>query len=148
MALVWLVLGAILLVAELRHFAFYALFGAIGAFAAALVALVWPDQVALQLLAAVAVGGLGIWMVRPLVSSAFHRGGDGRLGRGVHGSLIGEEVTTLDTVGPGPDRPRPAGRRELAGDERIGRRHPARHRRAGDRGRGHDARSCGRSTAT
>ena len=101
MAVVWLVLGVVLLVAELRHFAFYALFGAIGAFAAALVAAVLPDQVVLQLLAGVAVGGLGIWLVRPLVSTRFHRSGDDRLGRGVHGSLVGEEVVTLDPVGPG-----------------------------------------------
>lgn len=101
MALFWLLLGAVLLVAELRHFAFYALFGAVGAFAAAVVAVVWPDLVVLQLAAGVVVGGLGIWMVRPYVSSAFHRGGDGQLGRGVHGSLLGEQVTTLDAVGPG-----------------------------------------------
>jgi membrane protein implicated in regulation of membrane protease activity len=100
MALIWLTLGVVLLLAELRHYAFFAVFGAMGAFAAALVAIVWPDQVALQLAAGVVVGGLGIWLLRPRVSSAFHQGGDGRLGRGVHGTLIGEEVTTLDVVGP------------------------------------------------
>jgi inner membrane protein len=99
MALIWLTLGVVLLLAELRHYAFFAVFGAIGAFAAAVVALVWPDLVVVQLAAGVVVGGLGIWLVRPRVSSAFHQGGDGRLGRGVHGALIGEEVTTLDVVG-------------------------------------------------
>src|SRR5262245_16173013 len=91
MALIWLTLGVVLLLAELRHYAFFAVFGAIGAFAAAVVALVWPDLVAAQLAAGVVVGGLGIWLIRPRVSSAFHQGGDGRLGRGVHGALIGEE---------------------------------------------------------
>src|SRR5262249_15653845 len=62
--------------------------------------IVWPDLVVVQLAAGVVVGGLGIWLIRPRVSSAFHQGGDGRLGRGVHGTLIGEEVTTLDVVGP------------------------------------------------
>ena len=33
--LVWLILGVVLLAVELRHLAFYALFGAAGAFAAA-----------------------------------------------------------------------------------------------------------------
>ena len=40
MVFVWLILGVVLLAFEIHHFAFYALFGAIGAFAAAVVALI------------------------------------------------------------------------------------------------------------
>ena len=38
MLVIWLVLGVVLLVVELTHFGFFALFGALGAFAAAVVA--------------------------------------------------------------------------------------------------------------
>lgn len=98
MALAWVLLGVLLLLAETRHLAFFAVFGAAGAFAAAAVAAFFPDVVALQLVVAVIVASLGIWAVRPRMRSSFQVRFDGRLGRGVHGSLIGEEVTTLDTV--------------------------------------------------
>jgi membrane protein implicated in regulation of membrane protease activity len=42
---------------------------------------------------------VGIVAVRPWMSKAMHTRHDGRLGRGVHGTLVGEEVLTLDTVG-------------------------------------------------
>ena len=110
MALAWLVLGVLLVAVELTHFAFFALFAALGAFAAAIVAWIAPSTVPLQILVAVAVAGLGIWLIRPLVSTAFHRHHDGHVGPGVHGGLVGQEVLTLDAVGDsGPARPRPAG---------------------------------------
>jgi membrane protein implicated in regulation of membrane protease activity len=56
MVIAWLVLGVVLLAFELHHLAFYALFGALGAFAAAAVAVVWPDLYAAQVAAFVAVG--------------------------------------------------------------------------------------------
>jgi membrane protein implicated in regulation of membrane protease activity len=99
MVIAWLVLGVVLLAFELHHLAFYALFGALGAFAAAAVAVVWPDAYAAQVAAFVAVATVGIVALRPWMSQAMHTRHDGRLGRGVHGTLVGEEVLTLDTVG-------------------------------------------------
>ena len=99
MVFVWLILGVVLLAFEIHHFAFYALFGAIGAFAAAVVALIAPSAIPLQLAVAVLAAALGILVVRPHVSERLHHQHDGKLGRGVHGTLVGEEVMTLDVVG-------------------------------------------------
>jgi membrane protein implicated in regulation of membrane protease activity len=112
----WLVLGVVLLVVELTHFGFFAVFAALGAFAAALVALVLPDAVALQVLVALAVCGIGIWAFRPLMRAALHNRTDSHPARGVHGTLVGEEVLTLDVVGDAGDQGhvRLAGERWLA----------------------------------
>lgn len=99
MVLVWLVLGVLLVLFETRHMALYALFVAAGAFAAALVAVLFPELIALQVATAAVVSVLGIWAVRPRMSAALHHRHEGRLGRGVHGTLVGEEVLTLDIVG-------------------------------------------------
>lgn len=97
--LAWLLLGVVLLAVEMRHLAFFALFGAAGAFAAAIVAAFAPTAYPAQVAVAVAVAAVGMIAVRPIVSEAVHRRHEGRLGRGVHGSLVGEEVVTLDVVG-------------------------------------------------
>ena len=97
----WLVLGVVLLLVELRHLAFYALFVAIGAFGAAGVALAVPTAVPLQVIVALAVSSLGIVAVRPYMSKALLHHREGNPGRGVHGTLVGEEVLTLDRVGDG-----------------------------------------------
>jgi membrane protein implicated in regulation of membrane protease activity len=97
--LAWLILGVVLLAVEMRHLAFYALFGAAGSFAAALVAAFVPSAYPLQVAVAVIVAGLGMVLVRPMVSEAMHRRYEGRLGRGVHGALVGEEVISLDVIG-------------------------------------------------
>jgi membrane protein implicated in regulation of membrane protease activity len=99
MIIAWLVVGVLLLFFEMHHLAFYALFGAIGAFAAAAVAALGGDSIALQATVAVVVAVVGVVFARPYVSRAFelHRGG--RVARGVHGGLVGEEAITLDTVG-------------------------------------------------
>ena len=68
MALAWLVLGVLLVAVELTHLAFFALFAAVGAFAAAIVAWIAPSAVPLQVLVAIVVAALGIWLVRPLIS--------------------------------------------------------------------------------
>jgi len=99
MVIAWLVLGVVLIALELHHMAFYALFAAAGAFAAALVAVLWPEAYALQVGAAVVVAGVGIVAIRPWMSKSMRPHHPGRLGRGVHGTLVGEEVLTLDTVG-------------------------------------------------
>jgi len=97
--LVWLILGVVLLAVEMRHLAFYALFGAAGAFAAAAVAAFFPSAYPAQVAVAVLVATIGMIAVRPLVSEAMHQRYQGRLGRGVHGTLVGEEVLTLDVIG-------------------------------------------------
>jgi membrane protein implicated in regulation of membrane protease activity len=100
MAVAWLVVGVVLLAVELRHLAFYALFGAVGAFAACLVAVVAPGAIPLQVAALVVVAALGILAVRPMMSRRFHvRTEHGPLGKGVAGTLVGEQVLTLDEVG-------------------------------------------------
>jgi membrane protein implicated in regulation of membrane protease activity len=116
MIVVWLVLGGALLFFEMHHLAFYALFGAIGAFAAALTAVAAPDAIALQVVLAVVVSILGVVAVRPYVSRAFEHHRGGQVARGVHGGLVGEEAYTVDVVGDASDvgHVRLAGERWLA----------------------------------
>jgi membrane protein implicated in regulation of membrane protease activity len=97
--LAWLMLGVVLLAVEMHHLQFYALFGAAGAVAAALVAALAPSAYPAQVAVAVTVAVIGGVAVRPMMSEAMHRRRGGRLGRGMHGTLIGEEVLTLDAVG-------------------------------------------------
>ena len=99
MIVVWLVLGIALLLFELHHLAFYALFGAIGCLAAAGVALFLPGEIAIQAGVAVAVAIAGVVAVRPLVSQAFASRRLGHVVRGVHGGLVGQQTITLDPVG-------------------------------------------------
>lgn len=108
----WVVLGVALLLFELHHLALYAFFAGAGALAAAGVAIVFPDAIVLQLVVAVAVTVLGIWLARPAMSRAFHRHRGGHVARGVHGGLVGQEALTLDAVG-GPHH---AGHVRLAGE--------------------------------
>jgi membrane protein implicated in regulation of membrane protease activity len=101
---VWLVLGIGLLAVELHHLAFYAMFAAVGAFAAAVVAAFTGDAVVAQLLVAVATTAVGIVAVRPYVSrSVLHRRG-GRVAHGVHGGLVDSEALAIDRIG-GTGRP-------------------------------------------
>jgi membrane protein implicated in regulation of membrane protease activity len=115
-AIAWVVAGVVLLAIELHHLAFYALFAAAGCFAAAGVALVAPDALVLQPIAAVAVAALGILLVRPRVSAALEHRRGGSRSPGVHGGLVGQEVVTLDRVGDvdGAGHVRLAGERWLA----------------------------------
>ena len=99
MAIAWIAAGVVLLAIELHHFAFYALFAAVGCFAGAVVAVVAPDAVAVQVIAAVLVAAAGIVLVRPRVSAALSARHGGHRTRGVHGGLVGQEVVTLDLVG-------------------------------------------------
>ena len=99
MVIAWVVLGVGLLLFEMHHMAFYALFGAIGALAAALVAVFLPDAIVLQGLVAVVLTIVGVVAARPYVSRVFHRHRGGHVTRGVHGGLIGQEAVTLDDVG-------------------------------------------------
>jgi len=116
-ALIWFVVGVVLLLIELRHLALYALFGAVGCFGAAGVALVAPSALPVQAAAAVILAGAGVIAVRPVVSRAVHRyRHDGQVARGVHGGLIGHEALALDEISGGhaPGHVRFTGERWLA----------------------------------
>ena len=99
MVIAWVVLGVALLLFEMHHMAFYALFGAIGALAAAVIAAFLPDAILLQGLVAVVLTVVGVVVARPFVSRAFHQHRGGHVTRGVHGGLVGQEAVTLDEVG-------------------------------------------------
>jgi len=100
MLIVWILIGVALLGVELHHLAFFALFGAVGSFAAAVVAAVAPDAVPAQFVVAVAVAAAGVVLVRPHMSQAFARRGPGLRIGGVHGGLVGATGVTVDEVGP------------------------------------------------
>jgi membrane protein implicated in regulation of membrane protease activity len=95
----WVIFGVLLLLVETHHLAFYAMFAAIGAFAAAGIALVAPGAVPLQLGVGAAVTAAGVVAVRPYVSQAVLARRGGHNVRGVHGGLLGHEAITLDEVG-------------------------------------------------
>ena len=100
MAVVWLVLGVILVAFELHHWAFYAMFVALGAFAAAAVALGSPDALGLQCAVAVAVAAVGVIGVRPFMSRITDRRHfNSHVAKGVHGGIVGQNCITLDEVG-------------------------------------------------
>jgi membrane protein implicated in regulation of membrane protease activity len=122
MVVAWLAVAVVLALFELRHLAFYALFGAIGCLAALAVALVAPSAVALQAGVAVAVAAAGVAGVRPMVSRAFETRHTGPAVRGVHGGLIGQQALTLDEVGDEhhPGHLRMAGERWLAVNGGLG----------------------------
>ena len=114
---VWLAMAVLLFWFELHHLAFYALFGAVGCLAGALIAFATPAPVSVQLLSAVAVTAVGVVAIRPRVSSAFaNRIPGGHVALGVHGGLVGQEALTLDAVGddPEPGHVRLVGERWLA----------------------------------
>lgn len=99
-ALAWFLLGVGLVLVELHHLAFFALFVAVGAFAAAVVAAVAPDAFLAQGLVAALVAVVGVLAVRPYAQRVYqsHRR-SGRVAAGVHGGLVGAEALTLDQVG-------------------------------------------------
>ena len=95
----WVVLAVLFVAAELHSIAFFAVFGAAGSVAAAIVALFVEEAYALQIAVAIAVAVLGIVLVRPYVSNAFEsHGPNDRIG-GVHGGLISARGITIDVVG-------------------------------------------------
>src|SRR3954453_1630657 len=99
MVIAWVALGVGLLLFEMHHMAFYALFGAVGALAAAIVAVFLPDAILLQGFVAVVLTILGVVAARPYVSRVFHHQPGVHVARGVHGGLIGQEAIPLDEVG-------------------------------------------------
>jgi membrane protein implicated in regulation of membrane protease activity len=99
LTIAWIAVGVVLIAVELHHMAFYALFAAVGCFAAAAVSSVAPGAVAAQVATAVVVAAAGIVLVRGRVSAAVAHHYEGEHVPGVHGGLIGQEVLTLDQVG-------------------------------------------------
>jgi membrane protein implicated in regulation of membrane protease activity len=99
MVIVWLLLGVGLLLLEMHHWAFYALFVAMGALAAAGVALAAPGAFAVQGAVAAGVAAIGVVGLRPYISRIVHQHRGGEVARGVHGGIVGQEVLTLDDVG-------------------------------------------------
>ena len=59
MTIVWIAVGVVLIAVELHHLAFYALFAAVGCFAAAAVASIVPDAIAAQVVTAVVMSRRG-----------------------------------------------------------------------------------------
>ena len=100
MVVAWIVLGLGLLYFELHHLALYALFGAVGAFAAGVTAIIAPGAIVVQLLVAMIVTLLGVIAVRPFASAAIQKNRHGgHVAHGVHGGIVGQTAFTLDEVG-------------------------------------------------
>ena len=97
MVYAYLAVAVVLLLIELQNVAFYALFVAVGALAAALVAWLSPRAYAVQVLVAIAVAAFGVVVMRPMLKRVTHRH-HGTVGRGVHGGLIGQRAIAVDTV--------------------------------------------------
>ena len=112
----WFLAGAVLLGIELHHWAFFALFGAVGAFAAGGVGLVAPHHASAQVATFLVVTAIGLVAVRPFISRAFDRRRGGHVATGVHGGIVGQHVLTLDDIGDTmhPGHVRLAGERWLA----------------------------------
>ena len=99
MWVVWLVAGLVLVGMEVHTQAFYALFLALGAFAATIVA-VFPTDVWLQAVVGAAVAILGTLLVRPTLArvSARHLGPRLTM-QGASDNLVGQPALTLEPVG-------------------------------------------------
>ncbi|MDA8265694.1 MAG: NfeD family protein [Actinomycetota bacterium] len=100
-ALWWFAIAAVFLVAEFGHRAFYALFVALGAVVAAVLALAGVGVI-VQIPAFVAAAVLGLLLLRPAVARAMSAG-QYRLVSGIKGH-VGHEAIVAETVG-GPAHP-------------------------------------------
>jgi membrane protein implicated in regulation of membrane protease activity len=111
----WLILGLVLLGIELHTQAFFAVFIALGAFAATIVAVVALD-LWVQAVVFAAVAGAGVLLLRPVVARAARlRMGPALRLPGASDSLIGHSAVTLDPVG---DENHP-GHARLAGESYL-----------------------------
>jgi membrane protein implicated in regulation of membrane protease activity len=99
MWVVWLLAGLVLVGLEVHTQAFYALFLALGAFAATIVA-IFPDDVWVQAAVAAGVALLGTLLVRPTLAriSARHLGPKLTM-PGASDNLVGQPALTLEAVG-------------------------------------------------
>jgi membrane protein implicated in regulation of membrane protease activity len=99
MWVVWLLAGLVLIGLEVHSQAFYALFLALGAFAATIVA-IFPTDVWLQAVVAAVVAIVGTMAARPTLAriSARHLGPKLEM-PGASDNLVGQSALTLEPVG-------------------------------------------------
>jgi membrane protein implicated in regulation of membrane protease activity len=111
----WLILGLVLLGIEVHTQAFFAVFIALGAFAATIVAVLSLD-LWVQAVVFAAVAGAGVLLLRPVVARAARlRMGPALRLPGASDSLVGHSAVTLDPVG---DENHP-GHARLAGESYL-----------------------------
>ncbi|MEP6638100.1 MAG: NfeD family protein [Chloroflexota bacterium] len=97
---IWFVVALALLVLELASTTFFAIFLAVGVFAAGALAYFVPDSALwIQAVLAIAVAMLGVVLVRPFVSKRLHRQIDGPFLPGVHGGFVGQRALAIDQIG-------------------------------------------------
>ena len=97
---VWFIAALALLVLELASTTFFAIFLAVGAFAAGLLAFFVPSSaIWLQAVVAIAVAMIGVVLVRPTAARRLRRQGPAPRTPGVHGGFIGQRVLALDELG-------------------------------------------------
>lgn len=97
---IWFVIAVALLVAEIASTTFYAVFLALGAAAAGVVAVFAPDLPPLaSAVVALVVAVAGVGVIRPFVGRRMHRRAPGAVGPGVHGGFVGQQALALDPIG-------------------------------------------------
>ena len=96
----WFIAALALLVIELASTTFFAIFLAAGAFAGGLVAFLVPDSpIWIQGLLAIAVAGLGVVVIRPVLARRLQGPGPGAISPGVHGGFVGQRALAMDAIG-------------------------------------------------
>jgi inner membrane protein len=97
---IWFLIAIALLVLELASTTFYAIFLALGAVAAGLVAFFFPESAGwLQAVIAVAVAIAGVAVVRPILGRRLQSRGTGAVSPGVHGGFVGQRALSTDVIG-------------------------------------------------
>ena len=97
---VWFLIAIALLVVELASTTFYAIFLAVGAAAAGLLAFLFPDSPAwVQAVLALAVAIAGVVLVRPILGRRLQSRGSGAIAPGTHGGFVGQRALTTDAIG-------------------------------------------------
>ena len=111
---IWFVAALALLVLELASTTFFSIFLAFGAFAAGLLAFVFPDSaVWFQAVLAIVVAMLGVVLGRPFLRQRLRRQGEPPLTPGVHGGFVGQRaLAARRDRRRAPPGPRPARRRD------------------------------------
>ncbi len=96
----WFGAALALLVLELASTTFFAIFLALGAFVAGILAFLWPDSAWwFQAIVAIAVAGVGVVVGRPFLSRRLREGAQPAMTPGVHGGFVGQRALALDELG-------------------------------------------------
>ena len=103
MALIWIVVALVFAIIEVGTVALFAAFLAVGAIAAAIVALVDPQGELFQGVAFVVVSALGVFAVRPFTLRRLRRPVRAESLSGAQ-SMIGETAVVVRRIGPGEQR--------------------------------------------